>query len=133
MSRMISIGMLAILAGAAPAADGKARGPVGTWERQTGDTLVRLMIKGGDLHIAVHSPDAILEVGADYGVTKAGVLYGIVTKVEKKGTEEGPPEGQLFSFRFRVSGETLTVSELKGSEADDFRSWLEGDYKSMKK
>jgi hypothetical protein len=76
--------------------------------------------RGGEEMVAV----------TDYGVSKDGVLFGRIAKVEKKGTNEGPTEGELFSFQFTVAGDKLTISDLKTSSGGgDAKQLVEGDYK----
>ena len=50
-------------------------------------------------------------------MTADGLLFGVVTKVEKKGTDEGPEKGDLFSFECKIDKDVLTLSELTGSKA----------------
>ncbi len=109
------------------------RKPVGTWERQAGDAQVRLAIKGESLHLTFSSPDAVADVDADYGANKSGLAFGVITKIEKKGTEADFGEGQLFSFRFSLSKDGLKISEAKAPDADQLRQWLDGDYKAVQK
>jgi hypothetical protein len=63
-------------------------------------------------------------------VTKDGTVFGIVTKVTKNGTSEGPTEGDLFRFQFSPDKKQATLKDLKpgGEEA---RQLLEGDYKRL--
>lgn len=133
MNRALAGMTLMILFGTAAAQDGVGRKPLGTWERQVGEAQVRLSLKTQTLHFTLSSPDAVVDLDADYGVTKTSVLFAIVTRIEKKGTEIELPEGQLFSFRFTISNSTLKVSELKGPETEEMKPWFEGEYTAVKK
>ena len=72
---------------------------------------------------------------AAYGLTKDGVLFGYTTKVDKKGTDDGPEKGDLFSFTYKVDGDALTISDLNGSKppSDPAKALIQGEYKRMNK
>jgi hypothetical protein len=61
-------------------------------------------------------------IEADYSVNKESLLYGVVTSSDTQLPEGAkalplgvtwPEEDQLFSFRFRVDGDTLTVKDVR--------------------
>ena len=132
-----TIGVLLGSAAAVLAAKGDNQKLLGTWQRNIDDNhMVKFAFKAEDLHVTITSADAVVDVDADYGVTANGILYGIVTHVDKKGTEGGPVEGQLFSFRFSVSDnkDALKITEVKGTDiTDESRQLIEGDYAPEKK
>jgi hypothetical protein len=103
----------------------------GEWTRSDGDTKVAFQFKKRALRFSMTAGDKKLTVDADYGLSKDGVVFGRVTKVEKEGVE-GPAEGYLFSFHVERKGNTLTVSDLKGQDADQARQVVEGDYTRTK-
>ncbi len=127
--------LLAPLAGAAE--DAKAKPPLGTWVRKVGDNSVRFKITKDKLHATIRHGDAGFELEATYEVDKDGVLKGKITKVEKKGTDGGPSEGEMFSFKFKLDGDAMTVSEVKGNDGQevggDAKELVEGEYKKEKK
>ena len=51
--------------------------------------------------------------------------------MEKKGTDEGPEKGVLFSFQWKADKDTLTLSDYNASGAvpDAVHQLLEGAYK----
>ena len=67
-------------------------------------------------------------------MTADGLVFGVITKVEKKGTDEGPEKGDLFSFECKIDKDMLTVSDLNGSKgvSDDGRQLLQGEYTKKK-
>jgi hypothetical protein len=70
-----------------------------------------------------------IEAAADYGITKDGVVFGIITSVKKTGTDAGPSEGDLFSFKVSVDKGKLTLSDLNGTKVSDgARQLVEGEY-----
>jgi hypothetical protein len=103
----------------------------GAWKHTVGDNSITFRFKGNTLHAMVKTSDNSMEVDADYGVSKDGVLFGRISKVKKEG--DGPSEGDLFSFRFRIDGNTLTVSDLKTPhENGEAKELLQGDYHRQK-
>jgi hypothetical protein len=132
----LALAMLLLLVGAMPGADEKESGrkkPVGTWKRTVGDHAITFRIKGDALQAVLKGGDNIIEIDADYGVSKDGVLFGRVSKVKKEG-DNGPSEGDLFSFRFKITGSTMTLSELKGSHETgaEAKELVEGEYHKQK-
>jgi hypothetical protein len=104
----------------------------GTWERKVGDTTLQLAVKKDVVRFTLKSADGSIDVDADYGVTKSGTLFGIVTKVEKKGTDNGPSDGDLFSFLVMADKDLLTIKELKGTNvSDEARQMVEGEWKKV--
>jgi hypothetical protein len=102
--------------------------PVGTWTRGEGGTKVVFEIKKHSLRFRFNEGGKSLTADADYGVTKDGVLFGRISKIEKNGLDNAPPAGTLFSFRFALKDGTLTISELQPGEGDA-RQAVEGEYK----
>ena len=68
---------------------------------------------------------------ADFGVTKDGVLYGLVTNVDKNGIDVGPAVGDLFRLRIKTDKDLLTVSEVKDGGAR-VKEVFEGAYQRRK-
>jgi uncharacterized lipoprotein YbaY len=114
------------------AADAPAKKPAGSWTRKAGDMTITFTFKADSLEARV-SNGTTIEVQADYGLTKDGTLFGIVTKATKTGTDQGPSEGDLFSFRVKVEKDTLTISDLKGTAGGEgAKNAVEGEYKPVK-
>ena len=114
----------------------KTNKPIGTWTHTVNEFTVTFTIKPHGLTVQVAKSEAeSLTVDTAYGVTEDGVLFGYTTKVDKKGTDEGPEKGDLFSFAYKVDGETLTISDLNGSKppSDPARQLIQGEYKLKNK
>jgi hypothetical protein len=108
---------------------------VGTWTRTEGDAKVTFQMKKRTLRCTLTEGDKSLTAQADYAVSKAGVLFGRITKVENKDFQNPPTEGTLFSFQFRIKNGTMTISDLQSPGGAEARQLIEGDYKgkAMKK
>jgi hypothetical protein len=126
----LALGMVVLLAGAL-VADEKAgvKKPLGSWKRTVGDATMTFEFKADSLRATLSAGGNMIEMHADYGMTKDGILFGRIGKVEKQGTNDGPMEGELFSFRVKVDKDTLTLSELKThNDSPEAKQLVEGDY-----
>ena len=128
-------GMLVLVASATLAADEKPASkqrPLGTWKRTAGDNSITFTFKADTFRGIIKAGGNTLEVEADYGMSKDGVLFGRLNKVKKEG--DGPSEGDLFSFKVKVEKNTLMLSDLKsehgGAEAKEL---LQGEYEKVAK
>lgn len=101
--------------------------PVGAWERSIGDVTSSMKFTADSLTLVLSRNGDSVTVEADYGVTKDGWLFGIVTNVTKNGTDLGPAVGDLFRFRIKADKNQLTISEIKDA-GDRVKQALEGDY-----
>jgi hypothetical protein len=133
MYRMMAIvAMCGILTTTTLAADEPARTkPIGTWERTSGDHTATFKFTADSVRCTLSGSGGALIVDADYGVTKDGTLFGLVTKVDKRGTEFGPEVGTLFRFRIKLDKDRLTVSELEENNSEA-KQILMGDYTRKK-
>jgi hypothetical protein len=126
-----------VIVSALAAEDKKDNKPVGVWTKEVEETKLKIEFKKDKLIFSMKNNQGTISVEATYKVDKDGLLKGKVAKVEKKGIDGGPDEGDTFSFKFKVKGDTFTLSELKdkdGKDADDgVKQLIEGDYKKQKK
>jgi hypothetical protein len=133
---MASIGFLFLLAAPLLADDAKASAnkPAGKWKKTVGDNSVTFDFKSDRLEITVLLGGNTIEMINDYAVAKDGTIYGRAHKVTKKGTEDGPSEGDLFSFKASIAKDTMTLSDLKSSTGDsgDAKALVEGEYQKEK-
>jgi hypothetical protein len=132
--RKLMIGALALAAvsaavGAA-AEDKKPAKPSGTWVRDLGgDNKITFSFKGEVMTGTIQVGGGAIEFEAAYGVTKTGTVFGTLTKVKKPG-DEGPSEGDLFSFDFAVKGAKAELTNLKGTNVNaEAKQAVEGEYK----
>lgn len=134
MTRWATTALALTLFCAAPlAAADEVKKPMGTWTKKEGDFMVTFQIKADGMHVTLKGEgDRKIDVDADYGVTKDGVLFGRVNKCKKEGAE-GPEEGDLFSFRFKVEKDKMTISDLTAHKiSDEAKKLVEGDYAKEK-
>ena len=118
---------------AAEAQKGDAARPLGTWTRTADQFTITIDVQADGMKIIQKADANSLTAHADYAVTKDGVLFGRMHKIERKGIDEGPTEGDLFSFKFKVKGDEMTVDDLQGKANDEARRIVQGTYKKAKK
>jgi hypothetical protein len=117
------LGTLTLSAGEGPAKKGLA----GEWVRNKDDSTVTFKFTADTLYFTSDSALGKLELEADYGVSKDGKnLFGRIRTVKEGG---GPAKGDLFTFAYRVKGDTLTITDLKGTGAIALAQALQGEYK----
>ena len=134
MARRLAVvlaGLTLVVVAPASRTEEAAKKPLGTWERKVGDQTLQMQVKADGLVFKISDGSKTIEVSADYGITKTGILFGHVSKVKLEGTNDGPAEGHLFSFQFSVDKDTLTIKELKGTDNAEARQLVEGDYKKV--
>jgi len=111
-------------------ADDTPKKPIGTWTKTAGDVELTFEIKADAMKVILKQGAGKVEASVDYSITKDGVLFGRVNKVEKTGVDGGPGEGDLFSFRFTVVDDKMTIDDLKGSkDSGEAKQLVEGEYK----
>ena len=114
------------------AGDTKAKKPLGTWTKTVGDIDVTFRFEADTLKCTLSGMGVVIDIDADYGISKDGHIFGRITKVERKGACIGPKVGDLFVFRIQTKENTLTISNLGPSEDADAKAIIEGDYKKKK-
>lgn len=123
---------LALLLGAA-AADDKKDDKAVSWERESNGIDLKLDVSKDKLVINVFQGDNGVIATCKMKVGKDGLVEAAITKVEEKGNFPAKPKvGLEFSFKWKVSGDTATLSDLKGEGLDEARAVVEGDYKKKK-
>ena len=121
--------VVALLGTTLPAQEKTVKKPVGTWIKDVGDAKVTFQFKADQLHCVIAGGGITLTVEADYGVSKDGVIFGRISRVDRQGTDVGPTVGELFSFKYALKKDVLTLADLKGASAGEARTLIEGDYK----
>jgi len=132
MSRAVVVALAWVLPAVAADKEPARTRPLGTWERTVGDGKVTFTFAAESFKVVVASGGATVNMEADYGVTADGTLFGIVTKVAREGTNEGPSEKDLFRFGFSLEKDKLTIKDLNPG-SDEVKQILEGDYKRVTK
>jgi hypothetical protein len=135
MARWVTAALALTLVCAAPlAAADEAKKPLGTWTKKEGEVTITFQIKADGMHVTLKGDgDRKMEVDSDYGLSKDGVLFGRVSKITRSGLEGGPDEGDLFSFRFKIDKDKLTLSDLTSPKtSEEAKKLIEGDYEKAK-
>ena len=136
MYRCATAAVLVVLSAVlvAPAAEkaDKAKKPTGAWTRTVNDIVITFTFQEDTLQVQVTKSDDTVTANAAYSVTDEGVVFGVITKVEKKGGD-GPEKGDLFSFQYKIDKDVLTLSDLSSKGGADAAQVLQGEYKAKKK
>lgn len=112
----------------------KLKLPVGVWTREAGDARIQFTIRPRKLVAAISHNNEKLSAFADIGFTRDGHLFGRIARVKPAGTDHGPKVGELFSFRYQVKGNKMTISELRSpAGGQEAREVIEGEYTLTKK
>ena len=102
----------------------------GTWSKQAGEFEVEFAFKGEKLAISLKRGSDKLILDSDVAVSRDGRVFGRVAVVTEDGIAGGGEKGELFTFNAKVSGKSVTVSELRGTNvSDDARKLVEGEFK----
>ncbi len=130
MTRIVCAAVTAVLVLAAPLLSGEqtAKKPLGTWSRTKDDATHRFTFAENGVHFLGESNFGKLELDADYAVTKDGHLYGRIRKVIEGA---GPKAGELYGFKFKLKGDTLTISDWQGTGGAALGQFLQGEYKKV--
>jgi hypothetical protein len=128
----LAVLVLVTTARAADEPSARVKKLLGTWTRTVNGSTVTFQFKADQLHAKVSTDGATITVEGDYGVTKDGIVFGIITKVTKVGTNDGPAEGDLFRFTFKLDKDKATLKDLKGAEGDEAKQLIQGEYQKKK-
>jgi len=102
----------------------------GTWSKQAGEFEVEFAFKGEKLAISLKRGSDKLILDSDVAVSRDGRVFGRVAVVTEDGIAGGGEKGELFTFNAKVSGKSVTGSELRGTNvSDDARKLVEGEFK----
>src|SRR5262245_42686868 len=136
--RLVAFGFaLAWLAGTGPAPGqekkdkDKAQAPV--WERESNGVVLKLEFGKDTVKMTVSQGENGFVATSKTTTDKDGVVKATVTESTEKGSfPRTPKKGYEFSFKWKASGDTATLSDLKGEGLDDVKSTVEGEYKKKK-
>src|SRR5262245_5302851 len=131
---VLACGVLALAGLAATAHDKKGDRPAlsGTWGMKGGELKIEFTNKGV-LTIAPHGDRAVIAIVCDYTVEKDGLVKAKVTGFEgkeeaKQKVQEHLPVGFKFTFKWKASGDTARLDDLRGDGVEMLKSHLEGDF-----
>ena len=135
MNRHLLIVVLTFVASVAAAGEpAKPAKPIGTWKRSLNDGSWIIAIEDSRLVIKALGPgDRYSTLSAPrYEISDEGVLFGYIREgFTSSGEDERRSKGVWpFACRFKVNGETLTVSDLTVTGIDAASHFgMTGEYK----
>jgi hypothetical protein len=129
MIRSAIVVLVVITAAVCVAEAQQAKQVSGTWKKTVGEVNVAFRFTGRALHFSMTEGNKSLDVYADFGTSKDGYVFGRVNKIDKNGIDDGPEVGSLFSFRYEMTKDTLTVSDLRGTDSEQAKNLIQGEYK----
>jgi hypothetical protein len=129
MAFVLSIGLLV----ADDKKDPKDKSDLVAWERETNGIDLKLEVGKDVLIVHVFSGENGMILKCKTTKDKDGLVKATVTGVEEKGNFPAKPkEGFEFSFKWKVEGDTATLSDLMGEGVEDAKAVAEGEYKKKK-
>jgi hypothetical protein len=131
-SLVLCCAVLAVAAERKPAAT--VAKPLGTWTKTEGEASITFRIATDNMQVLLKvGDDSKTTIDCDYGLSKDGHVFARMSKVTRQGLAEGPKEGDMFAFRFKVDKGKLVISDLTGSHAsEDAKRIVEGEYSKVK-
>jgi len=132
MIRLLAAGIaLALVVVPAAAQDKKKEKPASTWVREANDLVITYEFGKDTLKVtAFHGDDGAIFT-CKTKIDKEGVVMATVTEATEKGNfPPTPKKGFEFSFKWKVSGDTATLSDFKWEGLpEDAKGVVEGEYK----
>lgn len=120
------VGCATLIAGDAP----DLKGLNGTWSKQAGEFEVEFAFKAEKFVMSLKRGADTLVVDSDLATSRDGCFFARVAMVTQAGIEGKVEKGELFSFYAKVSGTSVTVTELRGTNVSDHaRKLIEGEFK----
>ena len=123
--------VLALLSGSADDKKDKPS-PSGVWTLKAGETVLEFS-NDKTVRIAPHGESNPIAVICEYTAGKDETVKAKVTDYEgsdevKEMLKEVLPVGTEFTFKWKITGETAKLDEIKSDMAEHLRSHLEGEY-----
>jgi hypothetical protein len=103
--------------------------PSGYWVKKDGELKINFADKE-TLKLVPHGDEGILVVRCTYTLAKGKIkakISGLEGKAKEK-VEKLLPIGTAFSFTWTAKGDTATIDNVTGADADQLRTHLEGAY-----
>lgn len=121
------------LASAEDKKDPKAKSEFVSWEGGANGVTIQIDVGKEKLKIQATVGCNGTTATCKYTADKDGVVMAEVTDVEVKGNfPYVPKKGLKFSFKWKVDGDTATLSDLKGKDIEDHKEVIEGKYTKKK-
>jgi len=119
---------LTLLAGPVAAQDKKT-----TWEREMNGVALTFEFGKDTLKVTAMQGDNGTEFTCKTTTDKNGVVKATVTESTEKGNfPPTPKKGFEFSFKWKVDGDTATISEFKWEGLEEAKDIVEGEYKKKR-
>ena len=133
MLRHMTIGLTAVLllGLSLQAGEPAAKQLQGTWTRTMNDSMYEFKFTADTIHYTSDGPLGKMVLEADYATTKDSKVVFARVRTIKEGS--GPVKGDLFSFGFKAKGDSLTITDWKGTGAAGLAGFLQGEYKRAAK
>jgi hypothetical protein len=135
MVRLLAGGLLlALLIGPVAADDKKdSKEKYVSWEREANGFDLKFDFGKDKLKLNVFNGENGVIVTCKMSMDKNGLVKATVTEVEEKGNfPQKPKIGLEFSFKWKVEGDTGTLSDLMGEGVEEAKPLAEGEYKKKK-
>jgi hypothetical protein len=111
--------------------DAPAKKPIGVWTKSINDQKITFDFKEDGMVVTLVINGDTIKGEGDYGITKDGRVFGILNKVTKPGND-GPSDGDLFSFKVTIKDKKLTIDDLKGTkESTEAQQLVHGEYEKQ--
>jgi hypothetical protein len=110
-----------------PAGEPAAKKPQGTWTRTVNDSTYEFKFTADTIQYTSQGPLGKMVLEADYASTRDNKVVFARVRTVKEGS--GPAKGDLFSFGFSVKGDSLTITDWKGTGIVGLAGFLQGEYK----
>ncbi len=105
--------------------------PLGKWERKMGKDHVTLIVEENRLHVTIVG-ESPCTLHADYGMTKDGIVYGVITSYE---SDEEDADKSIFdapfTCRYRIDEGALIIRDLKCREVTGKDELWNGRFKAV--
>lgn len=102
----------------------------GTWHRSTGDHEVEFLFKGSTLVVTLRRGGDELVLDCDIATTRNGRVIGAIGSIKESGFKAGGGADDVFSFKVQTKGDSLDISDLRGSNVHEAaKSLVEGEFK----
>ena len=131
MFRLLAVGFgITLLLGAVVADDKK---DFVVWERESNGIDLKMEMGKDTMKSHVFNGENGVILTCKITMDKEGLVKAKVTDVEEKGNFPAKPKVDFeFSFKWKVDGNTATLSDLTGEGLDDAKGIVEGEYKKKK-
>jgi hypothetical protein len=101
----------------------------GSWQLSGGET--RVDFDKDTMKVSPHNKDEVILIVFSYTVGKDGVVKAKLSEIQGTAKDKAKgliPEGLELTFKWKASGDSATIEDVKGENADGLKGRLEGKY-----